>query len=228
MTQPQYSSALPPAKRSGFPWLIVGCGCLSALALLFVVMGVAMYFAFSGAVETYSDKSAMELPLSAATPEETKVISDRIAAFRDAVKNGTPAEPLVLSADDINSLIANDPDWAPLKGRLNVSIDGDKVSGQISIPLDKLHFPGRYFNGSGTFSVGLQNGVMQVHIESGEVKGQHAPEQIMGMWRSQNLAEQLNTDPKFRATIEGLESIEVKDGKITFTPKTAEKPSGNP
>ena len=220
MSQPQYNPPLPmPPKRGGFPWLMVGCGCLFALALIIVLLGVAAYVMIVSAVDTYSDKAPVQLPVSSATPEEFTAIDSRITAFREAVKQGTPVEPLVLTGEDINAIIANDPDWVELKGRVHVSIDGDKVTGQISIPLDKLRMAGRYFNGSASFSVQLRNGILQLHMESVELKGKPAPEQIMAAWRGQNWAEGVNRDPKFQPAIEGLESIEVKDGQAIFTPK---------
>lgn len=220
MTQPQNSAPLPmPAKRNGFPWLMVGCGCALALVVLVLVLGIAAYLMVSNVVEMYSDKAPKQLPVSAATPEEYQAIQTRIAAFRDAVKQGTPVEPLVLTGEEINAVIAYDPEWAPMKGRVHVSIDGDKITCETSFPLDKLGFSGRYFNGSVSVSSRMENGTMQMHVESAEVNGKPAPEQIMAAWRTQNLAENLNKNPELGPALEALESIEVKDGTIVFTPK---------
>ena len=67
--------------------------------------------------------------------EQRQVLKDRVEAFRKAVEAGTPTEPLVLTSDDLNALIEENPD---LKGKIYVKIEGDEVKGQVSIPLDKL------------------------------------------------------------------------------------------
>ena len=66
-------------------------------------------------------------------PEEAKELHDRVDAFQAALDSGKPTEPLVLDSDDINVLIADNPD---LRDKVHVDIEGDKVKGQVSFPLE--------------------------------------------------------------------------------------------
>ena len=67
--------------------------------------------------------------------EKRQALKDRVEAFRKAVDAGTPTEPLVLTSDDLNALIEENPE---LKGTIYVKVEGDEVKGQVSFPLDKL------------------------------------------------------------------------------------------
>ena len=42
--------------------------------------------------------------------------------------------------------------------------------------------------------------------------------------RSENLTEDMNADPEFEERMKNVESIEVKDGKIYLTVKSADSP----
>ncbi|MBX7254953.1 MAG: hypothetical protein K1Y02_01235 [Candidatus Hydrogenedentes bacterium] len=220
MSQPQYSAPMAmPQKSKGFPWLLFGCGCLFAIVALVVVLSITAYVLVKDVVETYSEPAPKDIPVSTATPEEFQAVDARIKTFVAAVKQGTPVGPLVLTGDDINAVIANDPEWAPMKGRLHVTIEGDKMTAETSIPLDAIGFSGRYFNGAVTLSSRMENGKLHIHIESAEMNGKAAPEQVMGAWRAQNLADEMNNNPDIRPALEAMESIEVKDSTVIFTPK---------
>ena len=41
--------------------------------------------------------------------EKRQALKDRVEAFRKAVEAGTPTEPLVLTSDDLNALIEENP-----------------------------------------------------------------------------------------------------------------------
>ena len=70
-----------------------------------------------------------------------------MAAFKKALEAGTATDPLVLTSDDLNSLIEENPDF---RGRLFARVEGDKLKARISFPLEKLKIGmlrGRYLNG---------------------------------------------------------------------------------
>ena len=154
------------------------------------------------------------LPKVEMPAEQVKALKERVEAFRKAVEAGTSNEPLVLTSDDLNALIEDNPE---LKGVIYVKVEKDEVKGQISLPLDKLNFGmvrGRYLNGEADFKASLSDGVLIVTIESVEVNGQKVPEDVMKELRKQNLAKDAYKDEKTSEMIRKLESLEVKDGKI--------------
>ncbi len=112
-----------------------------------------------------------------------------------------------------------------MKGRLYVEIDErDRVRGQVSIPLGDLEsepFDGRYLNGSATFEVSMESGVLVVTLTSVEVKGEPLPEAVLEAFLDKNLAGDL--DAETAKLLRRLDKVEVKDGKIRITPRATER-----
>src|SRR5262249_31633184 len=111
-------------------------------------------------------------------------------------------------------------------GRIYVSVEGDKLKGQVSLPLDVFKVSmlrGRYLNGEADLKASLQEGVLIVTLDSIEVNGQTLPEEILTNLRQQNLAKDAYKNPKNAELIRKLESLEIKDGKIIL--KVRAKPA---
>jgi hypothetical protein len=197
-------------------------GCLVVAVGGLVVLGIGFYVAkgwISGLVEDYTDTQPMELPQVTLSDEDLAALQARVKAFKDAFDAGEAAPPLVLSGDEINALIQQDED---LKHVVYVTIEGDRVRGQISVPLEQLGFEmvkGRYLNAQATFNVFVRDGFLFVGIDSAEVRGKAIPEEIMAEVRSQNFAKDATNDPEVRDVIRRIESLEVADGRIMIVPK---------
>jgi hypothetical protein len=211
---PEPPQALPKQRGCFF----YGCIIASILAVLFVIcIAVIAFFGyqfFNKLIDEYTATAPRELPKVEMAPEQLKTLKDRVDAFRKAAEEKTPNEPLVLTSDDLNALINDNPD---LKGLIYVKIDNDQVKGQVSIPLDKLNFSmvrGRYLNGEADFKASLSDGVLIVTIESVEVNGKNVPDDVIKELRKQNVAKDFYKDEKAAETIRKIESLEVKDGKI--------------
>ena len=218
-----------PHNRFGFPMSEEqvkkgrGCffyGCLTVVVLVLVAaLGLffgARYF-INRTIEKYTDTGPMTLPKVEVSAPEAAVIQDRVKAFEAALQTGSPTEALVLTEKDLNTLISASPDFAALNGKVYVSIAGEQIKGQISIPLDQ--FPigrtaGRYLNGSAGIRLAMNNGVLTATLESLEVKGQPVSEQFMAGIRQQNLAKDAYNDVRKADMLRKLESIEVRDGHL--------------
>jgi hypothetical protein len=204
-----------------------GCffyGCIVSLVLLVLLLiaaGTATFFgyrALKNIAVQYTDTTPMPLPKAQMPQAEVERLQARFNTFNEAVKAGKPVPPLRLTGNEINALINHSPGMAQVKDRVHVSIEGDQVKGQVSIPLDSFWMPGlkgRYLNGAGVFKVSLQNGVLDVRAESLEVKGKRLPETFMAELRKHNLAQDATKGAETAAAIQKLESIEVKDGVVT-------------
>src|ERR1035437_800638 len=141
---------------------------------------------------------------------------------RKKVNQYTETGPLELTADDINALIASGSDQQALKGKFYVSLDGDKLKGEVSVPLQQIGlsmFKGRYLNGNATFSLSFRNGALSVSPQTFNVKGKPLPETYMREIRKQNLAEGFTSETNAVAVLQGLADIQVKDGKLVVVPK---------
>jgi hypothetical protein len=197
------------------------------MAMLFLIlMAVGAFFGYrlvSKLVDEYTSTTPRELPKVEMPAEERQAIKDRVESFRKAVEAGTPTEPLVLTSDDLNGLIDDNPD---LKGKFYVKIAGDQVKGEVSLPLERIGLSlvkGRYLNGEADFKASLSDGVLFVTLDSIEVNGQKPPENIMEGIRKENLAKDAYKDEKNASLMRKLESLEIKDGKIIL--KVRAKPT---
>ena len=204
-----------------------GCffyGCITGLVLLVLVLGALMVglHYVKKMVNQFTDSQPMELPTVQMSQGEIDKLKERFETFQKAVKERHPTEPLVLAADDINALIANGPKREDLKGKLYVGLEGDQVKGEVSVPLREIGlsvFKGRYLNGSATFSLSFSNGVLSVAPQTIVVKGRPVPEVYMQEIRKQNLAAGLANEPAAVAVLQGLQEIQVKEGKLVVVPK---------
>ena len=156
--------------------------------------------------------------------ERRRTVAERFDAFKKAVEEGTPTEPLVLNSDDLNALIE---ERTPFKGKLYATIEKDKLKGEVSIPLDEIPSfgltRGRYLNGQAELKVSLEGGLLLVTIDSFEINGKQLPSQFMEGVRQQNLAKELYKDVKNVEKIRKLESIVIKDGQIIIKAKDRQK-----
>jgi hypothetical protein len=204
-----------------------GCffyGCLSGTVCLVAILIAFLLglYQLKRMLNFYTDTRPTALPSVQMAPAEIEQLQQRIQGFQEAVRSGRPTPTLTLTADEINGFISTDPNLAYVKGKLYVTIEGERLKGQVSLPLDELGlgiFRGRYLNGTGTFEVGLQKGVLVVTAETLMVKGKPLPGVYMDKIRSQNLAANLNNNPKAPAALSHLQEIRVTDGKLVIVPK---------
>jgi hypothetical protein len=199
-------------------------GCLAGLVLLLmVVLGglFGLYYAKRMFKDFTDDKPAV-LPEVRMSSAEMNQIQRRIDNFRQAVRLGKQTEPLRLTSDELNALIATDPDLSALKGKLFVKLSGNVVEGQLSVPMESVGLPlfhGRYLNGTGTFHVSLHNGRLDLHVSSFETKGKQVPKIYMDQIQKENLAAGINREPRAAAALDWLKEISVQDGKLVLVPK---------
>jgi len=202
-----------------------GCffyGCLAAIGVSVIgviLLGLGIFFVYRGVnalVKQYAEDIPRAIPVSSLPPDELKTLHDRVAAFQGALEAAKPAAPLVLTSLEINALIAQNPQF---KGVVAADLSGDKIRGQVSFPLDRFGFVGKFLNGAATFDVRIDNGLLLVTLDTLEVRGKQVPEEDMSKLRMENLAKNYGKDPKDARQIARIEKIEVKDGKLIITPK---------
>lgn len=210
-------SSTPP-QRKGHGCLFYGCLTGVVLLLLLILMTFFAIRFVRNKINAYTDSKPMALPKIEMAEGELKELQGRVKSFGDAMDQGKPTEPLVLSEREINALIANSDQTKQLADHVHVAVAGDEVKGQVSIPLSQLGWigKGRYLNGDATFNVSLRNGVLIVTAQEVRVQGKPLPESFMGALRQENLAKDVYKDAKHAEALRKLETIEVKDGKVTI------------
>jgi hypothetical protein len=204
-------------------------GCLTLLVILIAVAVGSFFLAryalnrISEFVEEYTDAVPMEMPVADLADPDYQKLEQRLATFQEGLKTGKGLEALVLTAPEINALIARHASLTAWRDRLRVQLDGDQVKGQLSLPLEQFaRLPGmsrlkdRYLNGAAGLKVSLENGRLWVNLESLEVKGRALPAEVVSQLRQQNLAQDVDRYPELAETLGQLQSIEVKDSQVTI------------
>jgi len=220
----------PPRGRGCFFY-----GCVFAgvgVLIMMTLCGVGGFFAYQAmdqVVTQYTGTEPVPLPKLEVSKEQQAALRDRVAAFRKALDAGEETPPLELSSDDVNALIEQNGDF---KDKIYVTLEGDKIKGKVSLPLDKIgeNIPifgrlvmGRYLNGEAELKASLQNGEPIVHIEALSVNGKDLPEEMMAKLREENLAKDAKRNPKNAELVRQLESVEVKDGKVIIKARSKDK-----
>ena len=209
----------PPPRKRGC--LFYGCLALVFLGLLSVAL---TYFGYryivsltARLVNEYTDTTPalfekVEMPAADLTE-----LRQRVAAFGEALESQKEGRELVLSAADINALLANEPAYREFKDRFFVAIDGDRIKGRLSLPLQdvwRLRLKGRYLNGEAGLKVSLENGVLVVTLEQVSVKGKPLPGPLLAELKKQNLAQDILRNPKQAELFRKFDSIQIKDGMV--------------
>ncbi len=214
-----------PAKSS-FPWGCLLGGCLGIMLLGVIAVGGVGYGIWSfytGQIAKYTSDQPVEIPTVEASEEQVKAIEKRFEDFRTQFDAGDAPQELVITAEEINTLISNDPD---LKGHVYVKIENGNIRADVSFPLGDLPgAKGRYFNGSVTLHVEIEDGEVVANVVDAAANGQPVPEEVLGPFSRENLAKEMRNDPEMAETLARCESLEVKDDKIVLKvrPKPATK-----
>jgi hypothetical protein len=217
-------SAIDPPEKKRHGCFFYGSIVLLVFVLVVAVAGffIARYFigVANATIAKYTETEAMTFPKVEMPAEELRALQQRVAVFNSAMEAHSNTPALVLSSQDINALMASNTNFKDLKDTCYVEIEGDKVKGELSLPLGKyfrfpfVHFKGRYLNGTGTFRVAVSNEALSVYVDSLEVKGKPLPPEFMMQLKGKDMAVDFNKNPSNAATMSHYESLLVTNGTI--------------
>lgn len=206
-----------------------GLGCFARGCLIFavfaVVLGIAcvagMYWGFHRnsavihgvywlAKSRAIGQAPVAVPAFTASDAQLQSVHERCEDFEQKNRAGQPAE-LELTADDVNSLIATNQD---VRGKIFVSIDGNRLRCQASVPLGE--FIGRssyYFNGDIMFEPQGAESLDNPKLRGITVNGEPVPTDLLNWkYRSKRLRDYLTG---YRND-SGVGTIAVQDGKLVL------------
>lgn len=212
-------------------------GCLFWGAIVALFLFLCTLFAGYGAyrylrhlVFEYTDSKPIEMPVVQLSGTEVTNLQQRVEKFNKALEANKPVDPLILSADEINALIANETKTNPVPVHLYFSFNQDRVQAQLSLPTDG--FPlrilkGRYFNGSGDFAVSVHDDKLFLNIKSLSIKGKPLPERFMQPLRQENFADSWTNDPDFNNALAKLKELKIESNKLYVIPKVVDQTGTN-
>ena len=168
-----------------------------------------------------------------ATDEQYQAVLAKLAPFGQAMKEGQAAT-LEITPDDLNVLIARNPQFESFRGRLFLTADGDQILADVDTPLTDSDTNRAYFNARATLGASYTaNGfVIFIHRlvprESPQAKTLFTQfvnnENILGAFSQQMSASlndgfhaQADEDPATADFLRSLRTIIVQDGKIIVT-----------
>jgi hypothetical protein len=203
-------------------------GCLWALLICFVLMIVlavtgllVVRSLWKSAVRTYTATAPVPIPVLETSKEEAKAISDRAKKFFEDLQAGKLVEPLTLTAEDLNRLIAASGS-NQLAGKLFVTIADGKVKGRMSFSLDKTgraDLMGRWLNADVTLRATLEGGELRVVAEEIAANDKSIPGIVLNQLKQRNLADEFMNNQDTYAALQLLDSITVTNDAIVVTPK---------
>ena len=215
----------PPRRR--------GLGCFGRGCLIFLVFVIVLVIAcFAGAYWGLHRHSALfygnywlaktgsiaeaptPVPEFNGSDQQIQRVRERWEDFEQKTRAGQSAE-IELSADDINALIAASED---LRGKVFVSIDGNQLRLQTSLPIGQfLGRPGHYFNGDVIIKLEGAQSPDNLRLSRLTVNGEQGPTDFLDWkYRSRQLREYLAE----QRNAYDIGTIEVRDGKVILRSHT--------
>jgi hypothetical protein len=214
--------SVPPLPKSSSN--VNGCllGCLVVLVVGVLGVGIlafTFYKTMEGALTAYTEEAPRELPALTLSEEQSNAAHEKIAQFEAALDSGTGPREFSFTGDELNVMLRSSEPGQFFGESIYVTVANSEVRGEVSFDLGTVlpFLDGRYANGSATFSVFTEGGILHVYADSFQVKGEAASEEFMQGMRGQNLALEFADDPEFRAWIEKIESIRVEGDHLIVT-----------
>ena len=203
----------------------LGCGCLilGLLALLFIGLIVGGCYLGYAKVVSLTSTTPATIPTFDGGDDVYNSAEQKVLGFGHDVQNHQAAT-IQLSADEINSLIAHNPDLIRQKAHFFVTMANDQAQVQGSIPTDvfvQSLLKGRYINFDTTFAVGLNSDAKSVdiflhHLQIGD---QTTPDNLLPTMQAE-MTPLVNAELQKYAVTKNLlqqaKSIEIKDGELVI------------
>ena len=215
-----------PPRRKGLGCFARGCLILLTFVIVLAIAGFAgLYWGlqrnsalFYGSYWLAKTRSLAEAPTPVpefnASDQQIQLVQERWQDFEQKMRAGQAAE-IELSADDINALIATTED---VRGKVFVSIDGNLLRLQVSVPIGGfLGRPGYYFNGDVIIEPDGVQSSDGPRFSRVTINGEQVPTDFLKWkYRYRQLREYLAD----QGNAYDIGTIEIRDGKLILRSRT--------
>ena len=224
----------PPARRQGLGCFAVGCIVMVAVCLLLIGgVGGLGWYAYR-VVRPFVGTRPVAIRIYPATAAQYSGVVDRFHTFLAAL-DATHRATLVLTADDLNTLVARAPEEAALRGRAYFSIVNNQLVCEASFPLrsrqNGLAGPQVYYvSGCLYLSASFADGEFTfVSNRLDTVDGKPAPALLTALVENPSFSrgftqsvndgfrKKLDQNPAASAFVAKIRSINIQDNRIVIT-----------
>jgi len=168
------TSWIEPPPRQRKPGCL-GKGCLLIICVVVLLIAAFCIGMYAGLRYFVTSATPREIPQVQYSETEEKAVRARWVEFETAGRS-KQATRLELAADDINQLIAGS---RKMRGKAYVSVENNVARVQVSIPLEKLGFRGRFLNGEFTVRPGGDRNPKNLEVTQVSLTGGAASEAVL-------------------------------------------------
>ena len=212
-----------PPKKRGLGCFGCGCLILALLVILFLALVAGGCYLGYQKVVAITSTTPAAVPSFNGTDDVYNTARQKISAFVHDVENHQ-ASTIELSADEINTLIARNPDLTQPPPHLFVTLVDDHAEVQGGIPTDVFAhglLKGRYVNFDATFGLGFNSDTKSLdltlhHLQIGD---QTMPQNLLPLMQAEFtplINMQLQQYPPTKSFLQQAKSIGVKDGQLVI------------
>ena len=205
--------------------------------LVGVLIGATGWYLATNLKPFVSD-TAVTVRTFQATDTQYRDVTARFRTFAEALNAGRAAT-LSLSADDLNTLIARDPEFQKSRGRLFVDLKDSEIITEASYPIESKS--GRsagtqklYFNGRAFFSASYSLGEAALHIRKVEsLDGKTMTDFLLRLFNQFDAAVYFNqfkndearSGSPWAKVLSKVDKIIVEGGHVVITTKDGQPPA---
>jgi hypothetical protein len=215
--------AQPVQKKRGMGCLGCGCLILIILALLLAALIGGLGYMVYAKINGLTTSQPPLIQTFDGGDDVYHGANQKLTDFNQAVQNHQAAT-LHLNADEINTLIARDPDFKDNQIQVFVTMIDDVAEIKIGAPLSGLNlsvFKGRYFDGSIKSGIDFdpQSKVVNLLIKNLRIANEIAPPDYLSMIQSEidpALNQALQKNPTAQSVLNQAKSIKIENGELVI------------
>lgn len=220
---PQY---YPPPRRSGFGCF--GSCCLGLLVVGFIcvvgLLGTGWYVFHKLANNNIISDAPISVQIEQPSEAQYQTAETSLTQLKTAA-NERREQTVSFTAEDLNALLARDPDFRDLAGHARVEIANSVMTVSLSAPLNVFWGSSkrRWFNGIVRFTARYENDEFQIDLQSARGGDYDVPNYILSRINS-NLGQVItdNTDDWRRelgVDLRRVKRMSIEGDKLVVTTK---------
>jgi hypothetical protein len=182
---PPLSPVTPPPLPPQRSRKTAGCmGCLIGLASLLALIalgGIALWMAYGYLVDKYTSDQPGTIRVASPNANDIRSAELALRKLRQAMSANQKQE-IQFTADNLNSLIAADPDFRSLKGKTYVGLADSEMILETALPLGNVHLPklkNRWLNVTAHLVFSYATEGFHFDFRSGSAQGSELPSSFM-------------------------------------------------